>query len=101
MTSLVLIRTATAVGVTQLLLPVIGMTNKSMDKRLASQETAINKLRASIRLNAYENDRLHQYTRRENIRISGINKTDGERLKTKIIQLGEEIVLHITERASL
>ena len=79
----------------------MGMTNKSMDKRLASQETAINKLRASIRLNAYENDRLQQYTRRENIRISGINETDGERLKTKIIQLGEEIVLHITERASL
>ena len=32
---------ATAVVVTKLLLPVMAMTNKSMYKRLASQETAI------------------------------------------------------------
>ena len=89
---------ATAVAVAQLLLPVMGMTNKSVDKRLASQETAINKLRASVRLNAYENDRLQQYTRRENIRISGVNENDGERLKTKIVELGEEMDLHIAER---
>ena len=68
-----------------------------MDKRLANQETAINKLKAYVRLNAYENDRLQQYTRRENIRISGINETDGERLKTRIIELGEEMDGHITE----
>ena len=55
-------------------------------------------MRASARLNAYENDRLQQYTRRENIRISGIIETDGERLKTKIIELEEEMDLHITER---
>ena len=29
------------------------MKNKSVDKRLASQETDINELRASVRLNAY------------------------------------------------
>ena len=59
---------ATAVTVTQLLLPVMGMTNKSMNERLANQETTIIKLRASVRLHAYENDRLQQYTRMESIR---------------------------------
>ena len=62
-----------------------------MYKRLASQETAINKLGVSVRLNAYENGMPQQYTRRENIRNSCINETDEERLKTKIIELGEEM----------
>ena len=90
--------TATAVAVTQLLLPVMGMTNRSVEKRLAQTETSINKLRASVRLNAYENDRLQQYTRRENIRISGIPEVDGEQLKGKIVELGNEMGLNIVER---
>ena len=47
-TSLVLIRTVTAVAVTQLLLPVMAMTNKSMDKRLASQDRDCYKQNESI-----------------------------------------------------
>ena len=89
---------ATAVAVTQLLLPVMGMTNKNVDRRLTQTETAINKLRASVRLNAYENDRLQQYTRRENIRISGITEVDGENLKGKIVEIGVEMGLNVVER---
>lgn len=42
---------ATAVAVTQLLLPVMGLSNRNFDERLTTQETAINKPRASVRLN--------------------------------------------------
>ena len=63
-----------------------------------TSETAVNKMRAAVRLNAYENDKLQQYTRRENVRISGLAKVDGENSKLKIIELGDEMGLSITER---
>ena len=89
---------ATAVAVTQLLLPVMRVTMGTVEKRLSNTETAVNKMRSAVRLNAYENDRLQQYTRRENVRISGIAEVDGENLKLKIIELGDEMGLSITER---
>lgn len=90
---------ATAVAVSQLLLPVMGLSSRNIDKRLDKQETAINKLRASVRLNAYENDRLQQYTRRENIRISGITEAEGEQLKAKIVNIASDMGLNIDESA--
>ena len=89
--------TATAVAVTQLLLPVMEMSNKNIKRRMATQETAVNKFRASVRLNAYENDRLQQYMQRENIRISWIVEVEGEQLKKTNVDLGDETGLTITE----
>ena len=89
---------ATAVAVSQLLLPVMRVTMGTVEKRLYTTETAVNKMRAAVRLNAYENDKLQQYTRRENVRMSGLAKVDGENSKLKIIELGDEMGLSITER---
>ena len=47
-----------------------------------------------MRLNAYENDRLQQYTRRENIRISGITEAEGEQLKAKIVNIASDMGLN-------
>ena len=45
-------------------------------------------------LNKYENDRLEQYSRRDNLRISGIEEEDDESeevLEAKVIELAEDI----------
>ena len=53
----------TVVSVAQLLLPVLGFTNRSVDKRLSEQSTAINRMKAAMRSNVFETDRLAQYTK--------------------------------------
>ena len=60
----------TAVSVAHLLLPVLGFRNRTVDKRLSEQSTAINRMKAAMRSNVFETNRLAQYTRRENIRIA-------------------------------
>ena len=87
----------TAVSVTQLLLPVLGFTNHSVDKRLSEQSTAINRMKAAMRSNVYETDRLAQYTRRENVRIAGIPETEGENVKQKIIDLAQVMGVNIAQ----
>ena len=44
----------TAVSVTQLLLPVMGFANRTIDKRLCDQDQSIDKLKATVRVNVYE-----------------------------------------------
>ena len=50
-----------------------------------------NKLEAHMLINKYERDELEQYTRRENLRISGIEETKHEDLVGKIIQIARDI----------
>lgn len=49
------------------------------------------RVKSAVRVNAYELDKLQQYGRKENIRISGIPEEEGEDLKAVIVKLGEDI----------
>lgn len=59
---------------------------KELITNLASKEDLM-KVKVSTRLLAYENDKLSQYTRRENVRINGLVIKPGEDLSTCIVDL--------------
>ena len=61
------------------------------------QSTAINRMKAAMRSNVYETDRLAQYTRREYVRIAGIPETEGENVKQKVIDLAQIMGVNITQ----
>lgn len=67
----------------------MGFANKTIDKRLSEQDTTIKKLQAAVRVNAYESDRLELSTRRENIRVSGIQEESDEDLIQKKLLIWE------------
>ena len=69
----------TAVNVMNLLLPVLDVlvTNRRDDQH-NRHEVKINRLEAGVRSNEYANDNLCQYSRRDNIRISGVPEVAGD-----------------------
>lgn len=72
-----------------LLLPAFGaITVRNLENGLKRQEASINKLKAGVRMNSYETDKLNQYGRRENIRIAGIKEdVADENLKTEVARI--------------
>jgi len=69
----------TAVKVMQLLLPAVNvLTNRMVIKNYATQDAKIEKIYSAVRLNRYAIDSQNQYSRRENIRISGIVEEEDE-----------------------
>jgi hypothetical protein len=63
----------TAVKVVKLLLPVVSVFSSRMVMKTAeSQNVKIDKVCAAVRFNRYAIDSQNQHSRRENIRISGI-----------------------------
>lgn len=64
---------------------------KELDERMASKLAEVQR---QCLLNKYDNDKLEQYSRRENVRISGIaeeaNETDGI-LEAKVIELAGDM----------
>jgi hypothetical protein len=47
------------------------------DETLSIHETKINRLQVGVRKNEYDSDALDQYSRRENVRITGIPEGEG------------------------
>lgn len=56
----------------------------------------ISDLKNQIKLQTYELDRMEQYNRRENIRITGIPHEDGEDTMEKVIKTAREIGVTLT-----
>ena len=80
----------TALNVITLLLPVLdALVANRKDETLSIHETKINRLQVGVRKNEYASDALDQYSRRENVRITGIPEGEGteENLVDKIIQV--------------
>ena len=68
----------TATNVMFMLMPVIdALTSYKRDDTLQIHETKINRLQAGMRNNEYATDALAQYSRRENVRISGVAEPPG------------------------
>ena len=67
----------TAIKVVNLLLPAVNViSSKIVGKSVREHDEKINKLCSVVRINAYEIDKQNQYSRRENIRISGIQEDE-------------------------
>ena len=75
----------TAMKVMQLLLPAVNvLTNQMVIKNYATQDAKIENIYSAVRLNRYAIDSQNQYSRRENIRISGIVEEEDEVLLEKL-----------------
>jgi len=71
----------TALNVITLLLPVLdALVANRKDETLSIHETKINRLQVGVRKNEYASDALDQYSRRENVRITGIPEGEGMRM---------------------
>ena len=84
----------TALNVITLLLPVLNaLVANRKDETLSIHETKINRLQVGVRKNEYASDALDQYSRRENVRITGIPEGEGteENLVDKIIQVASSM----------
>lgn len=75
-----------AIKVVNLLLPAVNLiAQKSVSKNFAPQNVKIKKMCAGIRINAYQIDKQNQYSRKENLRIMGMQEVD-EEIVTDILQ---------------
>ena len=70
----------TAMKVMQLLKPAVNV----LTNRMVTQDAKIEKIYSAVRLNRYAIDSQNQYSRRENIRISGIVEEEDEVLLDKL-----------------
>ena len=72
-----------------LLLVLDALVANRKDETLSIHETKINRLQVGVRKNEYASDALDQYSRRENVRITGTPEGEGteENLVDKIIQV--------------
>ena len=68
----------TAIKVVNLLLPAVNAISSNMvGKHVRAQDAKVNKICSVIRMNTYDIDKQNQYSRRENIRINGLQETEG------------------------
>ena len=68
----------TAIKVVNLLLPAVNLSSsKIVGKCVSEQDVKINKICSVVRTNSFEIDKQNQYSRRENIRISGLQEVEG------------------------
>jgi len=80
----------TALNVISLMLPVLdALVTTRREKTFAVHETKINRLQVSVRNNEYVSDSLAQYSRKDNIRVSGVPEVDQEDLVQAIIDIGK------------
>jgi hypothetical protein len=80
----------TALNVISLMLPVLdALVTTRREKTFAVHETNINRLQVSVRNNEYVSDSLAQYSRKDNIRVSGVPEVDQEDLVQAIIDIGK------------
>ena len=70
------------------------ITDKFNDMFKASVDNLYNKMQQKVLLLAYANDRQEQYTRRESVRINGLQEAEGETendLRKHVIELAQDI----------
>ena len=65
-----------AVTVARMLLPIMNVSIASAMEPNTELKEDINRMKSNILSNKYQNDRLEQYTRRENIRIHNFPEVD-------------------------
>jgi hypothetical protein len=67
----------TAIKVVNLLLPAVNViTSKTVSKYIKNRDVKINTICSVVRQNTYAIDKQNQYSRRENIRITGLPEND-------------------------
>ena len=67
----------TAIKVVNLLLPAVNViTSKTVGKYIKNRDVKINTICSVVRQNTYAIDKQNQYSRRENIRITGLPEND-------------------------
>lgn len=84
----------TALNVMTLLMPVLdAMVAVRKDEVLIEHDSKINKLQVSVRNVEYTSDSLAQYSRRENLRLSGVAEPEAENetLTDTIIDIAKEV----------
>ena len=64
---------------------------------LAEQKVELNRAKAQIQSQRCELERLEQYTRRDNVRIFGMEEVEGENTSQVVVQLAKEIGVDMTE----
>jgi len=75
----------TAIEVINLLLPAVNViTSKTVGKYIKNQDVKINTICSVVRQNTYAIDKQNQYSRRENIRITGLPENDFKQLCGKM-----------------
>ena len=85
-----------AVNVVNLLLPAIGvLTTRVLDDGFTQLSGVVNRVKAGVRRNSYDIDRLEQYTRRENLRITGLQEENEEDLNSKLIDIFKAVDVEI------
>lgn len=88
-----------AINVVNLLLPAMGLiTMKAFDDGFSKAEVTTNKLKAGVRKNSYDVDRLEQYTRRENLRFSGVKEDDPDNLEGKIANIAAAVGVELDRK---
>ena len=85
----------TALAVAKLLTPILSAV---VTRIMEPVNNGTQKMQAAIRKNSYDLDKLQQYGRRENLRISGLPEEEGENLKDKIVKVGQVMGVEILNR---
>ena len=84
-----------AVTVARMLLPIMNVTITNAVKPNTEIREELNQVKSNVLINKYQNDRLEQYTRRENIRIHNYPEVDGdaiEDLTTSVLTLLNDLI---------
>lgn len=86
----------TAIKVVNLLLPAVNVISSNIvGKYVRTHESSIKNISSVVRRNSYEIDKLNQYSRKENIRISGLQEVEGTDDFTIFKQLCEKIEVDV------
>ena len=86
-----------AYNVAKVLIPFQGKTVRSSVESYSVQKPDFEKAKANIRVNKYENDRLEQYTRRENVRIHNLPVVEGQTLTETVVETLNDMFNHGAE----
>lgn len=93
----------TALNVMAMLMPMIdALISSKRDETLVLHETKINRLQAGVRNNEYSTDALAQYSRKENVRLSGVKESDDgadENFNDIISMIGQAMDVQINATA--
>ena len=85
-----------AYNVAKVLIPFLGKTVRTSVESYSVQKPG-DKAKANIQVNKYENDRLEQYTRRENIRVHNLPVVEGKSLTENVVDTLNDMFSHGAE----
>lgn len=77
----------TVVNIASIMVPFV-LINKSVAENVKKLQVAVEKNKSNLRILAYHNERLEQYTRRENLRLFNFPACEDTELRAKFIELG-------------